>query len=303
MLYENGKIINGYKPSRLEDCFLDFMLSRKAMLCTPRTLKFYRDTLGKFMEWMQKQGVTKPTEITSKHIRAFLATYVERGCKDSYIHTYARSSRTFLRFLHQEGYIPEQISFQMPKIGEKRLPILSIAEVKQVVKACMTTRDKAIILFLVDTGLRLAEATAMNWGDIDIESGMCQVRNGKGKKDRSVVIGITTRRTLLKYRQEMTNHDDYPLFQTQNGNRLSPGGLRSMCVRLSNKTGVHINPHALRRTFVVMSLKGGMSLAHVQALMGHKTPTMTLEYAKLVDDDLLSAHKEHGPVDYFLRGK
>jgi integrase/recombinase XerD len=259
MLCENGRHKNGHKPSRLEDCFLDFMLSRQAMLCTPRTLKFYRDTLGKFMEWMQKQGVTKPTEITSKHIRAFLATYVERGCKDSYIHTYARSSRTFLRFLHQEGYIPEQISFQMPKIGEKRLPILSIAEVKQVVKACMTTRDKAIILFLVDTGLRLTEATAMNWGDIDIESGMCHVRNGKGKKDRSVVIGITTRRTLLKYRQEMTNHDDCPLFQTQSGNRLSPGGLRSMCVRLSNKTGVHINPHALRRTFVVMSLKGGMS--------------------------------------------
>jgi hypothetical protein len=44
-----------------------------------------------------------------------------------------------------------------------------------------------------------------------------------------------------------------------------------------------------------------MSLAHVQALMGHSTPKMTLHYAKLVDDDLLSAHKEHGPVDKFLK--
>ena len=303
MLSNNGKTINGHKPPRLEDCFLDFMLSRQAMLCTPRTLKFYMDTLGKLLEWMQKQGVTEPTEITSMHIRAFLASYAERGCKDSYIHTYARSSRTFLRFLHQEGYIPEQISFQMPKVGEKRLPVLSIEEVKQVVKACTTTRDKVIILFLVDTGLRLAEAAAMNWGDIDIESGLCQVRNGKGKKDRSVVIGTITRRTLLKYGQEIISYDDYPLFQTQCGNRLSPGGLRSMCVRLSERTGIHINPHALRRTFVVMSLNGGMSLAHIQALMGHKTPTMTLEYAKLVDDDLLTAHKVHGPVDLFLRCK
>ena len=303
MLSNNGKTINGHKPPRLEDCFLDFMLSRQAMLCTPRTLKFYKDTLGKFLEWMQKQGITEPTEITSMHIRAFLASYAERGCKDSYIHTYARSSRTFLRFLHQEGYIPEQISFQMPKIGEKRLPILSIAEVKQVVKACITIRDKAIILFLVDTGLRLAEATAMNWGDIELDSGFCQVRNGKGKKDRTVVIGVTTRRALLKYSRDVISDDDYPLFQTESGTRLSPGGLRSMVVRLSSKTRIHVNPHALRRTFVVMSLKGGMSLAHVQALMGHKTPTMTLEYAKLVDDDLLIAHKKHGPVDYFLRGK
>lgn len=44
-----------------------------------------------------------------------------------------------------------------------------------------------------------------------------------------------------------------------------------------------------------------MSLAHVQALMGHSTPKMTLHYARLVDDDLLTAHQEHGPVDRHLR--
>jgi site-specific recombinase XerD len=49
-----------------------------------------------------------------------------------------------------------------------------------------------------------------------------------------------------------------------------------------------------------MSLKGGMSLAHVQALMGHASPIMTLEYARLVEDDLLTAHQQHGPVDSFL---
>jgi hypothetical protein len=45
-----------------------------------------------------------------------------------------------------------------------------------------------------------------------------------------------------------------------------------------------------------------MSLTHVQALIGHTTPTMTLEYARLVDDDLLTAHQQHGPVDSFLHG-
>lgn len=303
MLHENENAKSRHKPSKIQDCFLDFMLSRQAMLCTPRTLKFYRDTLGKFVDYLHNQGVKKPTEITSKHVRAFLASYAARGCKDSYIHTYARSSRTFLRFLHEEGYISKQISFQMPKIGKKRLPVLSIEEVQQVVKACTTIRDRAIILLLIDTGLRLTEACTMNWGDIDLHSGLCLVNNGKGKKDRSVVIGAITRRTLLKYKMGVSSDDDYPLFQTQHGNRLSPGGLRSVCVRLTERTGIRINPHALRRTFVVLSLKGGMSLAHVQALMGHKTPTMTLEYAQLVDDDLLDAHKEHGPIDRFISMK
>ena len=73
-------------------------------------------------------------------------------------------------------------------------------------------------------------------------------------------------------------------------------------MRISEKTGIRVSPHTLRRTFVVMTLKGGMSIAHVQAIIGHATPIMTLEYARLVDEDLLSAHKEHGPVDNFLNG-
>ena len=301
MLYGNGNQPNRHKPSELNDCLLDFILSRQSMLCTSQTLRFYRFTLGKFIDYLHNQGLTKPTEITSKHVRAFLASYAERGCKDSYIHTYARSTRTLLRFMHNDGYISKQISFEMPKIGKKRLLVLSIEQVQQVVKACTTTRDKVIILFLIDTGLRLSEACAMDWGDINLHSGLCLVNNGKGKKDRSVVIGTMTRRSLLKYKIGVSSYDEYPLFQTQHGTRLSPAGLRSIFVRLTEKTNIRINAHALRRTFVVMALKGGMSVAHVQALMGHSTPNMTLEYAQLVDDDLLDAHKEHGPVDSFLR--
>lgn len=302
MLYENGKTKNGHQPSRLKDCYLDFMLSRQAMLCTPRTMKFYRDTLGKFLEWLEEEGVTEPQLITARHVRAFLATFVERGCSDSYIHTFARSAKTFLRFLYAEEYIPKLISFQMPRIGEKRLPILSIEEVQKVIGACEHTRDKAVIMLMVDTGLRRSEVCSMNWEDIDLSTGMCLVKNGKGKKDRSVVIGVKTRRVLLKYKHDVSCGPGEPLFQKRNGERLSPLGLRSLLVRLTEKTGVKISPHALRRTFVVMALKGGMSIAHVQAIMGHATPIMTLEYARLVNEDLLSAHKEHGPVDNFLNG-
>jgi site-specific recombinase XerD len=302
-MYKNEiKIQKKYQPSTLQESFLDFILSRQAMLCTPRTLKFYRDTLGKLLEWLQQEGVSEPEEITARHIREFLAGYAERGCSDSYVHTYARSARTFLRFLYAEEYIPYQIKFQMPKIGEMRLPVLSVEEVKTVLKACYRLRDKAIILLMVDTGIRQAEVCALDWGDIDLHTGICIIRKGKGKKYRSVVLGTTTRRTLLSYRRNVQNDEQAPVFQISSRKRLSPFGLRSMFVRLSKLAGVHLSAHALRRTFVVMSLQSGMSLAHVQALMGHSTPKMTLHYARLVDDDLLMAHREHGPVDSFLQG-
>ena len=50
-----------------------------------------------------------------------------------------------------------------------------------------------------------------------------------------------------------------------------------------------------------MSLRAGMNLLHLQGLLGHSTIEMTRRYVQMVDDDLLEAHKTHGPIDNFLR--
>lgn len=293
--------VKEHQLSTLQESFLDFILSRQAMLCTPRTVKFYRDTLTKFLEWLEKAALDDPAGITPRHIRAFLSLYAEKGCKDSYIHTYARSIRTYVRFLFQEEYIPQIIKFEMPRIGEMRLPVLNIDQVKRLFDSCSVPRDKAIILLMVDTGLRRAELCSLNWGDVDLKTGICIIRRGKGKKSRTVILGVVTRRALLAYRRTISPNEHDPVFQISTGKRLSPYGLRSLLVRLSNKANVNVSAHALRRTFVVLSLKGGMSLAHIQSLMGHTTPKMTLHYARLSDEDLLTAHQEHGPIDNFLK--
>jgi integrase len=163
--------------------------------------------------------------------------------------------------LHEERYIKEKINIRMPRIEQKRLPVLSLEEVQIVLEACNNLRDTAIILMLVDTGLRRGEVCSLDWGDVNLSSGLCLVRKSKGKKARSVVIGIRTRRALLKYKQAVASDDNDPLFQSVTGNRLSGGGLRSLCLRLSERIDIHITPHVLRRTFVVLSLTSGMSLA------------------------------------------
>ncbi len=190
------------RQSNFQPCLLDFILSREAMLCTPRTMGFYRYNLGKFIGWLQVQGVEDVGQITARHVRGYLATYSERCCSDSYIHGCARSIRTFLRFLHEEEYIPNRIKFQMPRIEEKRLPVLSINEVHEIIKSCVCPRDEALILLLVDSGLRRSEVCSLTWGNVDFSTGICQVKRGKGKKDRIVIIGGGTRRALLKVQAE-----------------------------------------------------------------------------------------------------
>ena len=276
------------------------MLSRQAMMCTQRTLSFYEYTLVKIFEWLDKNGVTSLDQISSRHIRAFLGEMAARGCKDSYIHTFARAFKTFARFLEQEGYVSHSIKVTMPKIVQSPLTVYDVAQIKQILLCCADNRDKAFISLMVDSGLRNAEVRALNWGDVDLASSIIIVRCGKGRKTRTVMVGIKTRRLLLKYRNEIDHTDIAPLFQTNSGGRFTESGLQSWMRRLSKRARIQITPNAQRRIFAMLSLRAGMNVFQLQGLLGHSSLEMTHHYMTLLDEDLIDAHQKHGPVDNLL---
>jgi integrase/recombinase XerD len=290
----------GYDSQLLHDAKLDFILSRNGMNCSKKTINWYQFMLGKIISWLEQQNVLQPSQITSYHVRFFLSEMVKEGHSDSYIHAFARVFRTFCHFLLDEGYIEEKIRFPMPKLAKKRMPVLNEDQVQHILKTCIDKRDRALILLMVDSGLRRNEVIALNWGDIDLSSGIVRVEKGKGGKARSVIIGIGTRRALLKYRGEIISLPDQPVIQTRDGKRFTPSGLRSWLLRISERAGIHITPHTLRRTFATLSARSGMSLIHLQGLMGHASIITTRDYIGLSEEDLISAHEKHGPVDRII---
>lgn len=184
----------------------------------------------------------------------------------------------------------------MPRLSKKKLPRLTAEELKTVVIAC-NVRDKAIVLFMADSGLRRAEVVNLNWGDVNILNGLVRVLHGKGRKFRSAAIGAKTRRVLLAYRRTIENHSDSdPLFQTRTGERFKGAALLLVFRRLSKRKGIHCTPHAMRRTYTILALRAGWDALHVQRQLGHNSLTMTENYASLEDEDLLEAAK-HSPVD------
>jgi integrase len=191
----------------------------------------------------------------------------------------------------------------MPKVAKKRLPVLTANELSKVIMACNNPRDKAIVLFMADSGLRRAEVCALSWGDVDIQSGLVTVQKGKGGKARSSVIGANTRRALLAYRRTLENlTDNAPMFQARGGTRFTGTGLMLIFRRLAKKTDTKgLSPHAMRRTFVILSLRADMSPLHLQAMLGHASLDMVQHYAQMVDDDILQAHKAHSPIDNLLK--
>lgn len=160
------------------------------------------------------------------------------------------------------------------------------------------------ILFIADSGLRRAEIVALNGDDVDILSGLVRVKRGKGRTARSAAIGANARRALLAYRRTLANPtDETPVFVSRTGDRFIGTGVLLIFRRLTKKTGIHITPHALHRTFVILSLRAGMDVPHLQAVLGHASRDMVQHCARMVDEDLLQAHKAHSPIDNLSRLK
>jgi site-specific recombinase XerD len=155
-------------------------------------------------------------------------------------------------------------------------------------------RKKASVLFIADSGLRRAEVINLNWADIDMQSGLVRVRQGKDKKGRSAVIGAINRRALLAYKRQLSQ-DATIVFPCRDGARFTGSGLLRILQRLSKRTKIHVTPHALRRTFVILPLRNGMDVFHRQNLGGWEDLEMVQHYAQMVDEDLLQSHKAHSP--------
>jgi len=278
------------KEHLIFEAYLDFILSRKAKLLSPRTIEFYEYTAGGFANWLQAAGISEPAQLRAYHVRGWLTDAAERGLSQASIHSFARGARAFLRFLHREGYTEKLIEFEMPRVEQKRKPVLTTDDIRRVLAACKQPRDSALVLLLLDTGLRASELLALAWDDIDISSGIVRVDRGKGGKARTVVIGANTRRALLKYRRT-TAPEGEKIF------RLKRAGLRMALQRIGDRAGLHLNPHKFRRTYATMSLKNGINPLHLQALMGHSSLEMTRQYITMIDDDLVVAHRNSSPVD------
>ncbi len=219
--------------STLFVAFEDFILSREAMLCTPQTIDFYRRMLKPFL------ATANGSPPSNRMVRQFLSTVAQRGVSSATVHAHARAVRAFLRFAYEEDWIEEPITVRMPRVEQKRMEVLSREDVRKVLSVA-GTRDRALVLTLIDSGLRRGEALALDWDDIDFRTGTIHVRRGKGGKARVTYVGAKTRRALLRWGGGQRSSAIFPL---------TASGASTLMARLSRKSAVLITFHKCRRTF------------------------------------------------------
>lgn len=289
----------------------EFLLDRAARGLFPRTVAWYSERLAPLRLFLSAQGVTALEAVTPSILRAFLLEYSQTHNPGG-VHGVYRAARAFLNWWATEHDAPNPIAkIAAPRMTHELLEPVTIDTVRAMLATCRRrtaagARDRALLLFLLDSGCRRAEFLALNVGDVVLATGAVMVRHGKGDKARMAFIGARARRALAAYvgrRGELG--DAAPLWIDAHGGRLSPTALRAVLIRRARAAGVPApSPHAFRRAFAIACLRAGMDLVTLQRLLGHSSLAVVSRYLRQIEGDLAEQHRKASPADNWrLRGK
>ena len=185
------------------------------------------------------------------------------------------------------------------------VPVLTGEQLDKLMDATAGTddesvRDRAIVMTLLDSGLRRMEISRLDLGDVDLEDGTLRVRQGKGGKARTALIGTPTAQALWRYlRARADTGKDSALFLSAYGHRLTPSGIGQLIVRLGKKAGIDgLHAHQLRHTWCSMNLDDGIAEHSLAKLAGWSSTKQIARYGRaLAEERALREGRAHLPVD------
>ncbi len=271
-----------------------------------KTVDYYRARLLSFSRYLTDTGGDlTPASITPAVLRAFL-THEREHCSPATANHSLCTLRVFLRYLRDEGFIESDATASIQKVKVKRaiLQTFSMDETESVLNTCRKdfcgVRDRAILLTLLDCGLRASELCDLELSDVDWSEQTFRVF-GKGSKERIVPFGQGVRQALSTYIVRRGELGTMALFVTQYGEPIDRFRLREIVRHRCNQAGIsglRCSPHTLRHTCAVSYLRAGGDTFTLQKLLGHSSQDMTKRYCEsLSTQDVQKKHREFSPVD------
>jgi integrase/recombinase XerD len=282
------------------------------------TLLAYKRDLAKYLELLQKMGITDTTDVTEIVVRNFSQSLVtEKGLVATSVARILAAVRGFHKFMLFEGVTDNDVSAAVkPPKAPKRLPkAISINEIEILLKASgpepddtsglsadiIRVRDRAILEMLYATGARVSEIVNMDLDDL-IDPEIVRLF-GKGSKERIVPVGKYAQAAVAAYLVRVRptlaalSLGTPALFLNQRGSRLSRQSIWQIISDSAQaaKLGVEVSPHTFRHSFATHLLEGGADVRVVQELLGHASVTTTQIYTLVTVDALREIYASSHP--------
>jgi site-specific recombinase XerD len=291
-------------------------------------VEYYRGILGRFLWYSQKEGWSDDARLLNEwHVREFLG-YVgfetnrwqkqgngsescSRKASIRTVHHYYSALRAFFNWTIKEGFLGESplAKVKVAKSKSKVIQPYTSGDIAKMLAICdydyqhnakfLASRNRSIILMLLDSGLRLSEIGNIKLPDVNTDTGWIKVL-GKGAKERVVRIGKSTQKALWRYLMYRGENDRQELWLTEEGKPLRTSGIQSTVGRLKERAGINGEGcvHRFRHTFALSFLRADRNPFNLQYLLGHSSLEMVRRYTLTLGmEDALQAHERASPAD------
>jgi integrase/recombinase XerD len=276
-----------------------------------RTLETRQSYLQIFSRWCADRNITRPTEVTKPILERYQRHLFHFRRADGRPLTFQTQHKRLVQVRGYFKWLTRQnvllwnpaSELELPKL-ERRLPrhVLTETEAEKVMLQPDTTeplgvRDRAILEVFYSTGIRRMELVNLRVFDLDGERGTLIVRQGKGKKDRTVPVGERAAMWVEKYLAEVRLElvvapDEGVLFLNEHGSALPPNRLTQLVREYvaAADTGKKGACHLFRHTMATVMLENGADIRYIQEMLGHVELSTTQIYTQVSIRQLKAVH-------------
>lgn len=219
-----------------------------------------------------------PDQLGAEHVKQYqLHLAEERRVASATLNVYVAAIRFFYHHVLVVDWRVEDIPYQRKR---RRLPVvLAREEVAALLAAVPNVKHLAILMTLYAAGLRVSEAVHLRVPDVDGRRMVIRIDQGKGNKDRYVMLSERLLHTLRRYWLE--SRPETWLFPGQDLTRpLSRDAVGRFLARAVDRAGIQrrVTPHTLRHCFATHLLEAGVNIRVIQRLLGHRSLRSTEVY-------------------------
>jgi len=287
--------------------FLNYLEYEKRY--SKHTITAYKRDLEQFLNYIiLTYQISNWTKIKSIHLRSWVVHLMQKDMNATTIHRKISTLKTYHKFLLRTQAIATMTfpHVLLPKKPE-RLPAFVEQDQLDKIQTTITfpegfvgLRDYLLLEILYVTGMRRSELIALEWQDINMESGQLKVL-GKGNKARLLPFGNELKQTLLEYQKLL--QETFPeeigntVFVTDKGKQMYPKFVYNKVKRYLSlvTTAKKKSPHVLRHSFATHLSNNGADLNAIKELLGHANLAATQVYTHNSIEQLKKVYEQAHP--------
>ncbi len=251
------------------------------------TLRNYLAANTELLDFCQKD----PDQLTEDDAKSYMASKLSDSSSSSIIVFLSAIRFAYSTILKRDI----TLGIKRPK-REKRIPaVLTKEEMRLLLASISNEKSKLMVSLTYACGFRVSELINLKIEDLNFEEKICDIRQGKGKKDRIVNIPSFLEEALKKQVFEQQTNKQQFLFSGPNG-QLGMRNFEKIVSNAAKKAGIkkEVHPHTLRHSFATHLLENGTDIRKIQELLGHADLSTTQIYTHISKEEL---KKIRSPLD------